>query len=208
MDYKSQYLNLYEFNSNEWGEKSITETYSFSDAFTDEEIEKIIELCLKYPTEDGEIGADDEKNVNDGVRSSIIRWIRVNEETKFIYDRITEMIKEANEVMWGFDLSGYYEPLQFTEYYGNDEGHYDWHLDVGPGIDYRKISITIQLSDEDEYDGGELQFLVGPEKMMQTVPKQKGLVSIFPSYLLHRVKNVNKGVRRSLVLWVSGPPFR
>jgi PKHD-type hydroxylase len=39
-------------------------------------------------------------------------------------------------------------------------------------------------------------------------PREKGTVIMFPSYLLHRVTPVTKGVRKSLVLWVGGTTFR
>jgi PKHD-type hydroxylase len=39
-------------------------------------------------------------------------------------------------------------------------------------------------------------------------PKEKGAVVMFPSYLMHRITPVTKGVRKSLVLWVGGNTFR
>ena len=69
-----------------------------------------------------------------------------------------------------------------------------------------KISISIQLSDENEYEGGELEFKTGMNNI--TAPKNFNSVLLFPSYLIHRVKPVTKGTRRSLVLWISGPKFK
>ena len=69
----------------------------------------------------------------------------------------------------------------------------------------RKISIVVQLSDPLEYEGGELQISDGGTN--RVCEKTKGTIIIFPSYLLHRVTPVTKGTRRSLVLWVTGPPF-
>lgn len=198
---------IYQFTEPFFGGRDITETYSFNNTFSDDEIKYIIDYCSSLPIQSGEIGDDKENlTVVESVRTSSIRWVPINEQTRFIYERLKDMILEANYEMWGFDIYGVLEEAQYTEYYGNNEGHYDWHLDIGPGIDYRKISITIQLSDADEYEGGELQLLQSPYEI--TVPKQKGLATLFPSYLLHRVNNVKKGVRRSLVLWVTGPSFR
>jgi PKHD-type hydroxylase len=66
--------------------------------------------------------------------------------------------------------------------------------------------MVVQLSDETDYDGGILQLNVGHQLL--EVPKLKGSLSIFPSYLLHRVTPVVTGVRKSLVSWVSGPNLR
>ena len=85
-----------------------------------------------------------------------------------------------------------------------DEGYYDWHVDMGPGKANRKLSLVCQLSDPSEYEGGELQIHTG---QIHTVEKKKGLVVIFPSYLLHCVTPVTSGKRQTLVLWIEGPPF-
>jgi hypothetical protein len=62
--------------------------------------------------------------------------------------------------LWQFDLFGKAEPIQLTEYHADDEGHYDWHTDVGANkTSLQKISITVQVSDPDESEGGELQFM-------------------------------------------------
>ena len=88
-----------------------------------------------------------------------------------------ELAKEANTI-WNFDLHSMPEAIQFTEYFGNG-GHYDWHQDIGPGeLSIRKVSVTIQLSDGGDYQGGDLEFLRGatPEQAIQEV---KGLLYYF-----------------------------
>ena len=71
----------------------------------------------------------------------------------------------------------------------------------------RKLSLSMLLSDPSEFEGGEFQVKTDDDnvKQLETV---KGRAWFFPSYTLHRVAPVTKGVRRSLVLWVGGPPFR
>ena len=73
----------------------------------------------------------------------------------------------------------------------------------GGATQRRKISIVLQLSDPEEYEGGELEMFVS--KDIQKIPKKKGAAVLFPSYCMHRVTPVTKGERRSIVLWVSGP---
>jgi len=140
-------------------------------------------------------------------RDSRIQWLPNNEEWKWLYDKIGTFAFRANEAMWHFDISFMNEQIQYTEYDASYSGKYDWHVDFGSGVSsMRKIAIVIQLSDASDYEGGDLQFYT--TKNVTTAPKDKGTVICFPTYFLHRVTNVTKGKRRSLVLWVSGNPFR
>jgi PKHD-type hydroxylase len=104
--------------------------------------------------------------------------------------------------MWNFNLSHFKEDLQLGQYI-EGEGHYDWHMDVGENASTRKLSVSIQLSDPEEYEGGELNFFINRNEIK--APKTKGTVVIFPSFFMHKVSMVTKGVRKSLVIWVHGP---
>ena len=116
------------------------------------------------------------------------------------------MISEANNNMWKFDLTHMRESIQYTEYYEGG-GQYDWHMDCGIGIQaQRKVSVTVQLSHPDEYEGGDLQFMLGAGQIW--APRVQGAAVIFPSFFLHRVTPVTKGTRKSFVLWVGGEPYR
>jgi len=184
--------------------KGIDNYYYFNRGFNHNEIGKIETLLepLIDNVQDGKVGTSIDKNY----RSSQILWLPMNTETKWIYDKIGEYVNVANKELWNFDISGMKEQLQYGEYRSSENGHYDWHMDVGDISCNRKISVVIQLSDEDDYEGGELQFMTG--KNIRSAPKNKGNVIIFPSFFLHRVTPVTKGVRKSLVIWVSGDAFR
>lgn len=182
-----------------------TEFYWFEQAFTPEEINKIIRDCIKVPTQHGTIASGDNPTEIENIRKSTIRWIPQTGEYSWIYERISNLVNEANSI-WKFDLHSMPELIQFTEYFG-DGGHYDWHTDIGPHeLSIRKVSVTIQLSDSNEYQGGDLEFLRGgtPEQ----APRGKGVAVLFPSYLLHRVTPLTGGTRRSLVLWLGGSHFK
>jgi len=91
-------------------------------------------------------------------------------------------------------------------------GKYDWHMDVGlaPVQSVRKLSYSILLN-AGEYEGGELEFHIGnimeqPEG--QTSSDMVGTMIIFPSYLVHRIVEMTKGIRYALVGWVHGNSFR
>ena len=142
--------------------------------------------------------------VNTSKRRSKNFWLPKTDEFIELYKVFHELIGKCNADFYQFKLTEITEQIQYTVYNAEDQGYYDWHIDMGPGKARRKLSLVCQLSDPSEYEGGELQINTGniivPEK-------EKGTVILFPSYLLHRVTPVTKGTRRSLVLWIEGPAF-
>jgi PKHD-type hydroxylase len=145
--------------------------------------------------------------VDKEIRRSKTSWLKADSESIWIYDKLGFIVRRLNSQFFQFDISGFVEDLQYTVYDGNEEGFYDWHVDAGPNTDSpRKLSMVVQLSEPDEYEGGDLQLWWGGEPI--TVKKELGFTVVFPSYVLHKVSPVTKGVRRTLVVWLSGPRFR
>ena len=174
--------------------------------FSDDEIREINKLVNSLNFEDGRIVSDgDGGHHNEKYRKSNVKWIYFSEETKWLFVKLMKLIQATNNEHWVFDLVMAREPIQYTEY--TDDGHYDWHIDAGGGyMNQRKVSVSVLLSDPNEYEGGDLQFWPGGE--IKTAERVLGGVTLFPSCLLHRVTPVTKGVRKSLVFWVGGIPYR
>jgi PKHD-type hydroxylase len=180
-----------------------TNYYWFNGGLTSEEVDKIVEDAKEYPFVKALVV--DEENT-DKFRKSNIKWLPFDSKWDWVIDKIMSQVVEANDTIWKFDLNSVIDNIQYTEYEGNG-GHYDWHLDIGPGsISHRKISIVIQLSDPDEYVGGDLELMTGSDHTK--IPRGKGNVVIFPSFLLHRVVPLISGNRKSLVLWVGGGHYK
>jgi PKHD-type hydroxylase len=173
--------------------------------FSKDEINWILENVQNVSYQEGTVTGD--YNISP-IRKSQIKWLSWIEypEFEWVYNRLYHAIERANSKYWQFNLYSMPEYIQYTEYYDNG-GHYDWHMDVGPGVlSTRKVSITVQLSDADEYEGGNLQFMRGD--LQEDAPRGLGTVIVFPSYLLHRVSEITKGSRKSLVLWVGGDHYK
>ena len=85
----------------------------------------------------------------------------------------------------------------------------DWFHDfINENIErVRKLSFSLQLSDHDDYKGGQLQ-LMNEVGETYFAPKKKGTLIIFDSRVRHRVRKVTEGERQSLVGWVMGPRWR
>ena len=83
---------------------------------------------------------------------------------------------------------------------------YNKHVDFNGNPDTkaytRKLSMSVQLSDENSYDGGDLIVYYGGEKYIAS--KVKGTVIVFDSRLTHEVTPITKGERYSLVKWFHG----
>ena len=179
--------------------------YFFNNMFNDSECSSVKEYCNFLILNRAKIFTyEGLKEVKD-YRSSDISHIEYNDQTRFIYEKFGHATNSANKI-WDFDISGMLENIQYTRYKGDEAGKYAAHIDLGKKVSHRKISIILQLSDPSEYEGGDFLIWVGKDPIV--LPKEKGTVICFPSYILHEVKPITKGVRESLVCWVSGPPFR
>jgi PKHD-type hydroxylase len=171
--------------------------------FTDEELDKICEIGDSYPAFESQINVD---KTHHDVRKSKVSWLDLNDSTHFIYDRMAYIARNLNGQFFDFNLQGFQEDFQYTVY-GPDNSHYDWHMDkAAPKSSPRKLSLVLLLTDPTEYEGGDLQLFMHTKE--QCVSKTRGMVHAFPSWTMHRVTPVTKGIRKTLVVWVTGPKFR
>lgn len=172
------------------------------------------------------------------VRDSEVAWL----DDKWIFDLISPYIHSANKnAGWKFDIDGS-ESFQFTVYnpggfYGwHADGTSDHSRTLKrfiPGITplakngqpplgytrnpnhvgkIRKLSMTLNLNEPGDYEGGLLKFDFGPHAQKRyhecTEIAPQGSLIVFPSFIYHQVTPVTRGTRYSLVLWTLGPPFK
>lgn len=178
------------------------------------------------------IDAVNRQNMEDSVIKYASSYTQRKSKNFWIKDKIVlstflSIAKEINhEAGWDYDIDAI-EPLQYTEYSSEVQGHYDWHADQHPEPygdgKVRKISFSILLNDN--YTGGEFDIETGnPNQPVRTktlvagkskrkinqdtmqLPVNTGL--FFQSGFFHRVRPVQTGLRKSLVGWVLGPKFR
>ena len=173
-------------------------------AFTEQELNWLQDKA-KRAEQTAQIGGGVGGVVNPNIRRSQVSWLNNSPDTKWVFDKLADVVSKMNAQHFCFDLTGFGEPLQLTNYNQSENGMYGWHQDYGGGVS-RKLSIAVQLTDPSEYEGGNLQVMTSSEP--KNVRKQRGLIAIFPSYVLHQVTPVTQGSRQSLVAWVSGPAFK
>jgi len=165
--------------------------------------------------------------INKDKRNSENTWIPTHH---WIGGFIWHYIERANRENFLYDLrciDG--ESMQFTRYKQGE--FYDWHNDSGLATHYkpvsvgnrseglaqdylneniemvRKLSFVLQLSDPNDYDGGNLQLLDESNKTY-FAPRKRGTMICFDSRTQHRVLKVRRGVRKSLVGWTVGPRWK
>jgi PKHD-type hydroxylase len=180
----------------------------WSGVLNDPTVTEIITECEYYAPQNANLGFDGNSQVNN-YRNSEIRWINKSDQnSKFIAELLWYYAEEANRNAFGFDITSIKE-IQYTIYNAEENGKYDWHFDTfwaNPTTFDRKISLIVQLSDSNDYEGGD--FEIDHQYPQPPNLRKKGTVFAFPSFLLHRVTPVTKGIRKSLVTWIEGPKFK
>lgn len=148
---------------------------------------------------------DNVDDVEKSIREAMVSWIFPNEGTFWIYKRLSSITNMLNNDYYKFDLAGFAEGLQFTEYTA-PSGMHSAHLDKSPNGIVRKMSLVVQLSDPESYEGCNLEIIDSGGNLK--LPRDQGTMLMFPSWEMHRVTPITKGKRNSLVAWITGNPFR
>jgi PKHD-type hydroxylase len=179
---------------------------TFEPIFTAKLCKEIIDLSSTLKKEQGKVGHVG-KEVGDHdkkLRHSTISWIPFN-KMQPMYDDLIHLIQKINRNHFGFSNIQIKEQAQVSEY--SKGQFYDWHTDGSITMDteppVRKLSMTLLLNDPSEFEGGNLE-IAGKNLS----PMKQGHAAIFASFLQHRVTPVTKGVRKSLVVWFNGEPFK
>jgi PKHD-type hydroxylase len=176
-----------------------------TNCFTQEEINEIIKLGETSVSGGGEL----ENGISNlSVRNCKISWIEPNENSTSVFLKLSEIVNSLNDKFYRYDLTEM-ESLQFTEYNSESQGFYRSHSDDGYKFNlFRKLSVSVQLSDPADYAGGDLVFYRNTLSECTVAPKEIGTVIVFPSFVIHEVKKITAGTRQSLVTWVNGPRFK
>ena len=193
--------------------------------------DKLIDIIIEdlnnqnYKFDESKINGD---RIDKKIRNSKNSWV---DTSHWVGGLIWHYVMRANRENFLYDITCVdSESIQYTSY--SEGEYYNWHVDSDIDSYYkpefihesgkfdtmqdasyvnneyvRKLSFIVQLSDPDEYKGGEVQLLDNTSKSY-FIPKIKGTVAIFDSRTRHRVKKVRSGNRKSLVGWVVGPRFK
>ena len=179
----------------------------FKSYFSKEYCNSILEKSKDLNFKKANLGEDGLTTI-DGYRKSDVTWL-LPQDFSDLYDEIWKLEREANNKWFGFHIDNL-EYIQLAKYEGDVQGEYKRHKDVfwvNNSERHRKLSAVIQLSDPNDYEGGDLQIWGGGQEPI-SVKRNKGDVSVFPAFLLHRVTPITRGQRKILVFWTGGRAFR
>ena len=178
----------------------------WDNAFSEQELDQLQQLALKA-NEQATIGDGATPEELSDIRRSKIYWMHKTPEYAWVFERLGHVISHVNAEHYHFDLTGFGEAIQLTNYDHSDHGMYGWHRDYlnKTGV-CRKLSVVLQLTDPSQYEGGNLEVSISGEPAV--VSKRRGLIALFPSFHLHQVTPVTQGSRQSLVAWITGPEFK
>ncbi len=174
-------------------------------ALSGADCDRLIALVAAQPLRDAGLVKG---TTSHALRRADIAWLDDIPQAAWVMDQMIAQVARANRESFGFDITDFGESAQVARYGAEREGHFDWHSDIGAGqwAAKRKMTIVVQLSDPAYYEGGALE--LRPDSTLATVPRARGLATLFPAFVLHRVTPVTKGTRWSLTLWAHGPAFR
>ena len=176
--------------------------------FTPDQCNEIIKEALMLPEQNATLGLSSDR-VDNQWRSSTIRAITRSDRWNYLFKELDKVVSQINNEWFQVDYS-YLPAIQFATYNSTTQDFYKRHQDVflAPLRTHRKLSVTVQLSDPDSYQGGDLQFLdVGHLPNSKNL-RMQGTVCVFPSIVFHEVTPVTSGVRHSLAGWYEGPHWR
>jgi PKHD-type hydroxylase len=173
--------------------------------FEDRALDKLERYCDDLALESARLNS----GVND-IRVTQVAWVHRMAETEALYRQMEAIVLRLNRDLFHFDLSGL-TTMQYAVYREGDRSYFDWHNDYGrardyPGQEPRKITLSLQLSDGDTYDGCNLE--IRAAHPLDVAPRDRGALIAFRATALHRVTPITRGSRKCLVAWAAGPEFR
>ena len=172
--------------------------------FTAKLCKEIIDLSSTLKKEQGKIYHQEVRDYDENRRHSTISWIPFN-KMQPMYDDLIYLIQKINRNHFGFSNIQITEKAQVSEY--SKGQFYHWHTDMPIDMDteppVRKLSMTLLLNDPSEFEGGNLEIA---NRTM--TPMKRGHAAIFASFLQHQITPVTRGLRKSLVMWFGGTPFK
>lgn len=169
-------------------------------AFGAEECQKIIRMPPHRLIDSGEnLSVYNQDNDFHNTHSKLIIH---NQENTWLFQKLVNLAMEANKNFFKMDISSLNETY-ILEYRKGD--YFRPHMDINDfSASTRKLSLVLLLSEPGDYQGGELEFIPSVGEISQN----QGNLIIFPSYMVHQVRKLKKGIRFSMVSWIHGPVFR
>jgi PKHD-type hydroxylase len=183
----------------------VLEPLQLINLFSSDECQRIVALARAGKFHDAALIGSRQA---DAVRLAQTSWLNEEGAAEWIFSRLLEAFAKSNREHFDFKLDQFSERMQVAWYDAKSNAFFDWHSDVGMSAlsNRRKLTMVVQLSEADNYLGGELE--TNSDGHIRAASRCIGSALVLPSFVLHRVRPVTCGNRYSLTLWSHGPAFR
>jgi PKHD-type hydroxylase len=174
-----------------------------ADRLSDASCDELIAACREFPVTPPVIVGQEDYG---GHRELVARKIGPNDRTAWAFEIVGGVAADAARNHFRLEVTSITRAPQYVEYTPG-RGHFGWHNDYSHGLADapRKLTVIIQLSDPEDYDGGRLQMF---GITVEELPRERGTILVFPSLVYHQITPVTRGLRRALVAWIAGPRIR
>lgn len=172
---------------------------------------KIIQDAQSIPIQNAVVGLGEQGKVDTSIRKSKVKFINSSDwKFTYLFDLLWKTGIQANKDFFNVHIT-HLDFVQLAEYDSSYMGEYKEHHDVfwlnGDPLYHRKLSCIIQLSDPNDYEGGDFQ-ITDCGTPLDKETKQQGSIIYFPSMLRHKANPVTRGTRYSIAAWFEGPKWR
>lgn len=138
-------------------------------------------------------------------RKGQVMFARTNPpHTKLMVDLIHHVAVKYNIAIKEGEIDWQFVKYDVGDFFGNHRDSYPTVFGMNDELGVRKLSLTVQLSEESDYEGGELR-LENDTSGAYHLNKEIGQGVVFPSWIRHEIKPITKGTRYALVAWQRGP---
>ena len=184
----------------------------FKSYFSKQQCEEILQMAESVPQQEAYVGVNGGELTDPENRRSGIRFLN-NGDWRFqsLFDELWKTAIQANRDFFNIHVTKL-DFVQLAEYDSAYQGEYKEHHDVfwlnNDPMYHRKLSAIIQLTDPNEYEGGDFELVDTSNYPPAEDIRQQGTVIFFPSFFRHKANPVIRGVRHSIAAWFEGPKWR
>jgi len=148
--------------------------------------------------------------------SNVLTVDKTDEKIKQINEKVFEAVKRVNEDVFFFDIDYEYssnlEYPTIVQYDGNEKAFWSKqaHVNWISNNMQQKLFVSITLSAQEEFEGGDVIYYFGKHQDRPT-PKehrQRGLLTIFPSFRATQTMPVLSGVKYTYDFRFEGPCWK
>jgi Rps23 Pro-64 3,4-dihydroxylase Tpa1-like proline 4-hydroxylase len=170
---------------------------------TQSEVKKLLKDANIYKHDRIEASVTDAKGggIDHKIRNSTVFFPKADKFPNTFSILQSAIISEYSSICSYIDLTNIAE-IQYARY--ETGNFFKKHKDTiySPGSSKRILTCSINLSEESQYEGGELIVYDNSGEQINMLSREIGSFIIFPATFYHEAKIVKSGTREAIVTWI------